>query len=72
MPIARILKKFNINVAFRTRNSLGKCLKQEHICLDVGKSGKYDACGIYKIKCRSCPSVSAKLAEVLKLGSKGT
>jgi hypothetical protein len=24
MPIARILKKFNINVAFKTRNTLGK------------------------------------------------
>jgi hypothetical protein len=53
LPIA--INKFNINVAFRTRNSLGKCLKQKS--LDVGNSGKYDACGIYKMKCRSCPSV---------------
>jgi hypothetical protein len=55
MPIARILNKFNINVAFRTKNSFGKCLK--HKSFDVGNSGKYDACGIYKMKCRSCPSV---------------
>jgi hypothetical protein len=57
MPIARILKTFNINVAFRTRNSLGKCLKQKQKSLDVENSGKYDACGIYKMKSRSCPSV---------------
>jgi hypothetical protein len=57
MPIARILNKFNINVAFRTKNSLGKCLKHKSLEMDVGNSGKYDACGIYKMKCRSCPSV---------------
>jgi hypothetical protein len=59
MPIARILRKFNINVAFKTWKSLGKWLKQKqkHVCSYVGDSGTYDACGVYKVKCRSCPCV---------------
>jgi hypothetical protein len=30
MPIARTLRKFNINVAFKTRNTMGKWLKYKH------------------------------------------
>jgi hypothetical protein len=56
MPIARTLRKFNINVAFKTRNTVGKWLKHKHASPDVA-NGKYEACGVYKIKCRSCQSV---------------
>jgi hypothetical protein len=54
MPIARILKKFNINVAFKTRNTLGKWLRRKQVHSDVDNGDKYDTCGVYKLKCRSC------------------
>jgi hypothetical protein len=57
MPIARILRKFNINVALKTRNTAGKWLKRKHVSSDVDNGEKHDACGVYKIKCRSCSSV---------------
>jgi hypothetical protein len=57
MPIARILRKFNINVAFKTRNTVGKLLKHKHIGSDSDNGGKHDTCGVYKIKCGSCSSV---------------
>jgi hypothetical protein len=54
MPIARILKKFNIEVAFKTRNTLGKWLRHKQCRSGGGNDDQYDTCGIYKLKCRSC------------------
>jgi hypothetical protein len=53
IPIARTLRKFNINVAFKSRNTLGKWLKHKDASPDVAND-KCEACGVYKIKCRSC------------------
>jgi hypothetical protein len=55
MPIARILNKYNINVSFKTSNSVGKCLKQRNMFVE--SNDKYDHCGVYKLKCESCPKV---------------
>jgi hypothetical protein len=52
MPIARVLRKFNINVSFKTNNSLENCLKRKN--LFNGSNDKYGQCGIYKMKCESC------------------
>jgi hypothetical protein len=56
LPIARILKKFNINVAFKTRNTLAKWLRHKQSRSDDDNGDKYDTCGIYKLKCRNCSS----------------
>jgi hypothetical protein len=52
-PIARTLRKFNVNVAFKSRNTLGKWLKHKQTKFNTDNE-KYESCGIYKIKCRSC------------------
>jgi hypothetical protein len=52
-PIATTLRKFNVNVAFKSRNTLGKWLKHKQANSNTA-SEKYEACGVYKIKCRSC------------------
>jgi hypothetical protein len=49
-PTARTLRKFNINVAFKCRNTLGKWLKHKPANVNTD-SEKYEACGVYKIKC---------------------
>jgi hypothetical protein len=53
--IARTLRKFNINVAFRCRNTLGHWLTQKPVKFKTDTE-KYEACGVYNIKCRSCHS----------------
>jgi len=54
IPIAKILKKFNIKVAFRTRNTLENWLGCKQLYPNEDKGDKYDTCGIYKLNCRSC------------------
>jgi hypothetical protein len=54
IPIAKILKKFNIKVAFRTRNTLGNWLGCKQLYPNEDKGDKFDTCGIYKLNCRSC------------------
>jgi hypothetical protein len=56
IPIARILKKFNIKVAFKTRNTLEKWLGRKQFHPDGDNCDKYDTCGVYKLNCRSCAS----------------
>jgi hypothetical protein len=53
--IARTLRKFNINVAYKCRNTLGHWLKHKPANLKTNTE-KYEACGMYNIKCRSCHS----------------
>jgi hypothetical protein len=43
-------------VAFKTRNTLTKWLRREQFHSDGDNGDKYDTCGIYKLKCRSCSS----------------
>jgi hypothetical protein len=54
IPITRVLKKFKIKVAFRTRNTLEKWLGCKQLYPVEEKGDKYDTCGIYKLNCRSC------------------
>jgi hypothetical protein len=54
IPIARILKKFNIKVAFRTRNTLEKWLGCKQFHPNGEKFDKYGTCGIYKLNCTAC------------------
>jgi hypothetical protein len=51
--IARTLRKFNINVALKCRTTLGHWLKQKPVNFKTDTE-KYEACGVYNIKCRSC------------------
>jgi hypothetical protein len=52
-PIARTLRKFNVNVALKSRNTLGKWLKSKQASPNTDNE-KYEACGVYNITCRSC------------------
>jgi hypothetical protein len=53
MPIARILRKFNINVAFKTRNTLGKWLRHKQVHSDVDNGEKHDTCGVWPCMLRN-------------------
>jgi hypothetical protein len=55
LSIMRILKKHNINVAFRTFNTLGRHLMKAKC--KSNDSDTVDKCGVCKLKCGSCPCV---------------
>jgi hypothetical protein len=54
-PIDRTLRTFIVNIAFKCTNNLGKWLTQKPTNSNTD-SEKYEACGVYSIKCRSCHS----------------
>jgi hypothetical protein len=47
--IAKLFKKFNLNIAWRTTNTL-----EQHLSTTKHKTDIYDRCGVYKIKCTDC------------------
>jgi hypothetical protein len=49
------LKKYNINIAFRTSNTLGRYLKKA--IYKSENSELLDKCGVCKLKCGSCSGV---------------
>jgi hypothetical protein len=48
--IAKLFRNSNIRIAYKTNNTLQKHLQLKHTFPD-----KYNQCGIYEIKCNSCP-----------------
>ena len=49
--VSSVLKKENINIAFKTNNTIGKFLKN-----NKDKTDKTKKCGVYKLDCGSCPN----------------
>lgn len=50
--IAKNLQKRNIKIAYKTNNKLGKLIKNNKT-----KNKKGAKCGVYKLKCGSCPKI---------------
>jgi hypothetical protein len=48
--IAKLFRNTNIRIAYKTNNTLQKHLQTKSIISD-----KYNQCGVYEIKCNSCP-----------------
>jgi hypothetical protein len=47
--ITKLFKKFNLNIAWRTINTL-----EQHLTITKHKNDIYDRCGVYKMKCMEC------------------
>ena len=50
--VSKYLRKRDLNIAFKTNNSLGK-----HIKNNKSKVNKLYKSGVYKLKCGTCPKV---------------
>lgn len=50
--VSKYLRKRNIRIAFKTNNKLGKLIKNNKT-----KNKKENKCGVYKLKCGSCPKI---------------
>jgi hypothetical protein len=50
--ITKLFREHNIGIVFRTKNTIEKLLNRENKIYN-----KFEQCGIYEVKCNSCPKV---------------
>jgi predicted GIY-YIG superfamily endonuclease len=48
----KLFREYYIGIAFRTKNTIENLLNRENEMYN-----KYDQCGVYELKCNSCPKV---------------
>jgi hypothetical protein len=48
--ITRLLKDYNVKIAYKTNNTISDHLRHKN-----GKPDKYESSGIYELRCKSCP-----------------
>jgi hypothetical protein len=49
--ITKLFKEFNINISYRTRNTIGSILTKK------SNNNQNDESGVYGIKCQNCPCI---------------
>jgi hypothetical protein len=50
--ITKLFKEFNINISYRTRNTIGNILTNKR-----PNNNPYDEIGVYRLKCQKCSGV---------------